>query len=98
MVDTIHVMLDISRRCPMAIHYPFWIYRPFPGNSLYELCIKKGLRVPKSVREWGTIKLDSNTGFYSAADLPWIKDIKFIQKLLSIFPNQSVRHRIQKSS
>ena len=79
--DTIEVMLEISRICPSAVHYPFWIFRPFPGGSLYNLCIENSLRAPKALRGWPEMGADdnTNTGFYNPVNFPWIKDVKFIE-------------------
>lgn len=81
--DTINVMVEISHICPSSIHYPLWIFRPFPGGSLYDLCIKNGLVVPETLRGWTDMGADEdlNTGFYSLDNLPWIRDTEFIEFL-----------------
>lgn len=92
-LDTIEVIVEISHICPSAIHYPFWIFRPFPGGSLYNLCVENGLRVPETLRDWNEMGADedSNTGFYSLDNLPWIKDtefVEFISKYAHLIPSQ----------
>lgn len=101
-LDTIKVMVEISCICPSAIHYPLWIFRPFPGGSLYDICVENGLLVPETLRGWGEMGADedSNTGFYSLDNLPWIKDIGFIEfvsKYANVVPdaiNKALKLRI----
>ena len=80
-LDTIDVMKEISRICPSAIHYPLWIFRPFPGGSLFELCIEKGLNIPKTLRDWPEVGADSNenTGFFAIKNMPWIDSPEFVE-------------------
>lgn len=101
--DTIKIMLQISRICPSAIHYPFWIFRPFPGGSLYDLCVRHGLRVPATLRDWSEMGADEdlNTGFYNVGHLPWIKDTGFVEFLgknvheVSNIVNRAFKRRVK---
>jgi len=91
-LDTVDIMLEISRICPTAIHYPFWIFRPFPGGSLYNMCVEEGLNVPTTLRKWNDFDMqdNDNTGFYGLNDLPWVSDkefVEFLSKFGNIIPN-----------
>lgn len=98
------LMNRINAVCPSALHSTNWIFRPFPGGDLYETCRQWGLHEPSSVEEWAHLGVDQeqNTGFYSAAMLPWIEDVGFVE-FLSAFTSlirsnigglQTIRRRV----
>lgn len=46
-------------------HKIMWfIYTPYPGTPLYDLCVKSGLEEPKSLEEWSQFDLQWNS--------PWV--------------------------
>ena len=72
--------------CPSALHTTDWVFRPFPGGDLYEMCRQLGLHEPSSVEEWAHLGVDQelNTGFFAVSQLPWIEDAGFVE-FLSVF-------------
>lgn len=88
MRTNIDLMNKISAVCPSALHTTNWIFRPFPGGDLYDTCREMGLREPCSVEEWASLGVDQeeNTGFFSAADLPWIEDVGFVEFVSTFTP------------
>lgn len=86
MRTNLDLMNKINAVCPSALHTTNWIFRPFPGGDLYEMCRQLGLREPSSVDEWVQLGVDQeqNTGFFAASQLPWIEDAGFVE-FLSVF-------------
>ncbi|OGW48170.1 MAG: hypothetical protein A2Y66_02375 [Nitrospirae bacterium RBG_13_41_22] len=89
MRTNIDLMNEINAVCPSALHTTNWIFRPFPGGDLYETCKQMGLQEPSSVEEWAQLGVDQeqNTGFYSAAKLPWIEDVGFVEFVSEFTPS-----------
>ena len=83
------LMDRINTVCPSALHTTNWVFRPFPGGDLYEMCRQLGLREPSSVEEWAQLGVDQeqNTGSYSAAKLPWIEDVGFVEFVAEFTPS-----------
>jgi hypothetical protein len=51
------------------------VFRPYPGNPIYEDCVKGGFREPQSLEEW------SDHDFLGTlnVDIPWKKDRWFVE-------------------
>lgn len=82
------LMNRINDVCPSAMHTTNWIFRPFPGGDLYEICKQNGLHEPMSVEEWARLDTDieENTGYFTVSELPWIEDREFVEFLAAFSP------------
>lgn len=52
------------------------LFRPFPGSELYEDCLKKGFKEPKTFRAWINSPMFNTT---NPSNLPWVKDYSFFE-------------------
>ena len=49
------------------------IFRPYPGNSLHDMCVEKGFPEKKHLDDWDlTGKIDREWGFAEAEDYKWV--------------------------
>jgi anaerobic magnesium-protoporphyrin IX monomethyl ester cyclase len=49
------------------------IFRPYPGNSLYDMCVEQGFPEKKRLDDWGSKgKIDREWGFAEAEDYKWV--------------------------
>jgi len=60
-LDLIKKILDIS----VYAHFLIFVYTPYPGTQLYDLCIKNGLREKKDLLEWSRYKI-------TTSNVPWV--------------------------
>ena len=88
MRTNLDLMNSLNTICPSAVQYTNWIFRPFPGGTLYEKCKQMGLREPSSLEEWARLGVDRewNTGFLPASELTWIDDVDFVKFLATFTP------------
>lgn len=73
-------------------------YKPYPGNSAYELAIKEGMKPPKRLEDWATFPLlytnyrrSSGKEANTWVDVPWFSEDfngKYGGKFLELFPCQ----------
>jgi len=53
------------------------IFRPYPGNSLYDLCVEKGFPEKKNLDDWDLMgKTEREWGFAEAEDYKWVEKPK----------------------
>ena len=69
--DTIKMVDKIMRINKNAIIDGPVPFEPLPGSTIYDYCIKCGLKEPKSLEEWG--KTIDFSGYVPVKDLPWIE-------------------------
>lgn len=55
------------------------IFRPYPGSSLYEECVKRGFVPPQTLRGWGILDDGGTEGYVGLGALPWLEEPKFWQ-------------------
>lgn len=56
------------------------VFRPYPGGTLYEECLKAGWQEPKNLEEWaGVVKNELN--YLTPKNFPWIKNPDFVESL-----------------
>jgi radical SAM superfamily enzyme YgiQ (UPF0313 family) len=67
-LKTVKFIKDLKKINSKVVIIGPQLYRPYPGSSLYELCLTKGFNEPKVLAEWGTV-LDKYSAF---KDLPWV--------------------------
>jgi radical SAM superfamily enzyme YgiQ (UPF0313 family) len=73
---TLRLIRDILKIQPQAVINGPAIYRPYPGGSLFELCVKEyGLKIPESLDEW------SRPEVLGGNKSPWIKRLWFVQHI-----------------
>lgn len=77
---TVDLMKKIKKICPHSIFSGPQILRPYPGGSLYNLCIENGYRSPQSLEEWAQEEL-RKFGELSTRNYPWFKYPSFIMAL-----------------
>jgi anaerobic magnesium-protoporphyrin IX monomethyl ester cyclase len=56
------------------------IFRPYPGNSLYDLCVEKGFPDKKNLEDWNTTH-ERVWGFSKSEDYKWVdnpKDLPYL--------------------
>ena len=62
---TTNLIIKLLKHNKLAKSTILHCYRPLPGTELYELCVKKGLKEPTSLKEWGSYNMEK-------IDYPWI--------------------------
>ncbi len=62
---TTDLIMYLLKENPKAKSTILHCYRPLPGTELFDLCVKKGLKVPKSLEEWGAYEMEK-------IDYPWL--------------------------
>lgn len=71
---TVNVIKKIQKINKKIILAGPQIFRPYPGGTLYEECIRYGLQAPQSLEEWATVDLLETRGGLPLSKLPWIKE------------------------
>ncbi|MFH1544808.1 MAG: radical SAM protein, partial [archaeon] len=61
LLDLIERLSEIDNRHYISI----FIYTPFPGSPLYDVCLQNGVSEPQSLEEWSKINLNET-------NLPWV--------------------------
>ena len=49
------------------------IYRPYPGSTLYDVCVEKGFPEKRSLEDWD-VKHDRVLGYVELDDYKWVKN------------------------
>ncbi|MBM3253839.1 MAG: B12-binding domain-containing radical SAM protein [Candidatus Omnitrophica bacterium] len=70
-LKTIKFIRELKKINPKIFINGPQLYRPYPGASLYELCIRKGYNEPKNLADW-VQALDRYSGYLSLEELPWV--------------------------
>ncbi len=79
--DTISMINRIIKINPDAVIDGPVPFRPYPGASIYDVCLKYGLKEPKSLREWG--KDSDFSAYLKVGGFPWVdnKDYSIVENL-----------------
>ncbi len=64
---TTNLIIKLLEENPLAKTSLFHCYRPTPGNSLFDLSVKYGLKPPNSLEEWSKYSIDW-------IDHPWLSE------------------------
>jgi radical SAM superfamily enzyme YgiQ (UPF0313 family) len=76
-IKTAKLILKLKGISPSGLFFSPGLLRPYPGAELYEECVAKGFKAPKTLREWANKRID--VGLYVAPeDLPWIRNPKWV--------------------
>lgn len=74
---TVKIIGKIFKVCPKARILGPQLFRPYPGSTLYQECLKSGWKEPKSPADWEKVvsqEFMETNPFKS----PWIKNPKFV--------------------
>jgi len=55
-------------------------FRPYPGSTLYEECIKAGWEAPGSIDEWAHLA-ENQLSYLAVKNFPWVKDKDFVESM-----------------
>lgn len=55
-------------------------FRPYPGSTLYEECLKSGWQEPKSLEEWSHL-IENELSYLTVQNFPWVKDKDFVESM-----------------
>ncbi|MFH1849294.1 MAG: radical SAM protein [archaeon] len=79
---TVRLTKRLKAENPNAKIAEFTLYIPLPETELLAVCIKKGLRMPDSLEEWGRIDHAKSIGI---AKMPYLKkhDLRYISNVLN---------------
>ncbi len=92
MLETINFIVRLKKINPDADIITPQIYRPYPGNELYEYCLKSGFQEPADLEGWAKMNLESS-GYIPGRELPWISDLRLINSL-TFFVEYAVKAKI----
>lgn len=85
MMQTINLMKRLKKICPRSMFSGPQILRPYPGGSLYDLCVASGYKTPDTLEGWA----DQKTGKFgelSMDNYPWINNSEFVEALSIYVP------------
>lgn len=85
MLTTVDLMKKLKKTCPRSIFSGPQILRPYPGGSLYDLCVKNGYHSPASLEEWASEET-GKFGELSLKNYPWIDNPSFVIALSTYVP------------
>ncbi len=55
-------------------------FRPYPGSSLYEECVKAGWREPQSLEEWAQLA-SGELNYLAVKNFPWVADKDLVESM-----------------
>ena len=70
--QTLDYTCKLKQMNPRTVISGISLLRPYPGAPIFNECVKQGLKVPQSLREWGDLELTRQGGLYQQ-QLPWLK-------------------------
>jgi radical SAM superfamily enzyme YgiQ (UPF0313 family) len=71
--QTIDLALSLKKKYPQTVVSGISVLRPYPGAPIYEPCVRLGLRLPQTLRDWADTRLNRQGG----VPLPWVKPILY---------------------
>jgi len=73
---TLNLMMKLIKEDANASLTQLKVFTPFPGTELFDICLKHGLKPPKTFEDWSNF-------YYNSASYEWRskKDRKFLEKL-----------------
>lgn len=90
---TIDLMMNLHKNYNEAYLAPLKIFTPFPGTELYNSCLKLGMKIPKSLNEWGDF--DFNTPVDGWRDDNMNKFLEKMSYITSFIDGRSVAINIK---
>lgn len=85
MLQTVGLMRKIKEVCPHSIFSGPQVLRPYPGGSLYDLCVTSGYHSPDSLEGWA-LQEWGKFGEIPLKNYPWIKDRALVIALSTYVP------------
>lgn len=90
---TIDLMMKLLGDYKEAFLAPLKVFTPFPGTELYNSCLKLGMKIPKSLDDWGN--LDFNTPTRGWRDNNMNEFLEKISYIISFVDGRAVTTNIR---
>jgi radical SAM superfamily enzyme YgiQ (UPF0313 family) len=85
MMMTIKLMKKLKKICPRSMFSGPQVLRPYPGGSLYDLCVENGYKSPSTLEGWANQET-GKFGQLSMKSYPWVKDPDLVTALSTYVP------------
>lgn len=76
-LDLIDKLVKLSGRVQILGPQAF---RPYPGSTLYEECLKSGWREPASLEEWSHL-IENELSYLTVQNFPWVRHKDFVESM-----------------
>jgi len=78
-LQTLRLILKIIKINPAIPIIGPWMFRPYPGSTLFNRCVEKGLKIPSSLNEWSNFFM-SDLRDFNKENYPWVDQPDIFRK------------------